>query len=153
MAPQSSEPAIPTSVIIFGFPPSMTSFILRHFSQYGTILAYEPSPQGGNWLTVTYPGRWAAQKALTQNAHVLGGGIMIGVVLAGETQQPTRQEASAAATAAAVAAQKIKVDSTGEVFKGRGMGSGYVGPGIESDGGEARGQGLWTKAMDLVFGW
>jgi len=68
-------------VTVFGFPAAASSFILTHFSSYGTILETKTNP-GSNWLHLRYSNKIEARKAVSKNGQILGGSIMVGVVFA-----------------------------------------------------------------------
>lgn len=72
--------AVTESVIVYGFPSSATSYVLSQFRNYGDIVSYKTSPNGGNWMTITYSTRLAAQMALAKNGRVYGNVLMIGVL-------------------------------------------------------------------------
>ncbi|KAA8916559.1 hypothetical protein TRICI_001285 [Trichomonascus ciferrii] len=78
------------SVIVFGFPPTLTSTIIKHFSKFGPILenfdvAKGESPRksgrappiqtGPNWMKLTYDNPTSAAKAVS---HYSGGSRFIG---------------------------------------------------------------------------
>ena len=69
-----------TWVTVFGFPPSAASYILKQFSQCGTVLQHHV-PVNGNWMNIRYQTRNQAQSALSRSGRVLSGTLMIGVVL------------------------------------------------------------------------
>ncbi|KAG5440729.1 hypothetical protein PCK2_000165 [Pneumocystis canis] len=66
-----------TSVILFGFPATLTSHVIAHFSRYGEILDHSatdnPISTGSNWLKVTYADEEAANKAVSSNGTIIGG--------------------------------------------------------------------------------
>ena len=108
-APPVSAPKRPdpTPVILFGFPPSHSSLIIREYEKYGPILEHfsstqtpsglpspHPAPsqeivQGGNWLRITYADPVSAARAVATNGQIIGGAYMIGVVYA---PKPTQLE-------------------------------------------------------------
>jgi hypothetical protein len=104
MSSNSSKPSPPTntspdlqesqnancSVIVFGFPPTLTSTIIKHFSKFGRILenfdvAKGESPRksgrappiqtGPNWMKLTFDNPTSAAKAVS---HYSGGSRFIG---------------------------------------------------------------------------
>ena len=60
----------PTWVTVFGFSPAATSFILRHFRQYGVILHHIADQNGGNWMHIHYKTKLSARKAFSKNGKV-----------------------------------------------------------------------------------
>ncbi|GAA5825670.1 hypothetical protein JCM11251_000330 [Rhodosporidiobolus azoricus] len=66
-------------VNIFGFPPSALDLVLDYFSQFGEVVSKTPSPEGGNWITLSYAQPWSAARAARKNGEILGGVIMVGV--------------------------------------------------------------------------
>lgn len=82
-----SEDQQPSSVMVFGFPPELTHAVVSHFSKFGRILEHlstedadvdkslPPAPveTGKNWLKITYTTPMAANRALMENGHMLGG--------------------------------------------------------------------------------
>ena len=66
-------------VTVFGFPTSSASFVLQRFAQYGSIVTYRIAPNQGNWMHIQYDSSLQAKKALSRNAKILPGNIMIGV--------------------------------------------------------------------------
>ncbi|KAG5440232.1 hypothetical protein PCANB_001802 [Pneumocystis canis] len=76
----------PTSVILFGFPATLTSHVIAHFSRYGEILDHSatenPISTGSNWLKVTYADEEAANKAVSSNGTIIGGTYMVGCIFA-----------------------------------------------------------------------
>jgi len=69
-----------TWVTVFGFPPSAASYILKQFSQCGTVLQHHV-PVSGNWMHIRYQTRTQASSALSRSGRVLSGTLMIGVSL------------------------------------------------------------------------
>ncbi|KAK9472593.1 Nup53/35/40-type RNA recognition motif-domain-containing protein [Dipodascopsis tothii] len=72
------------SVVVFGFPTSVTPVVVRHFARFGSILEHlaaggdgrgEPVPveTGRNWLKITYTTAAAASRALAENGRIIGG--------------------------------------------------------------------------------
>jgi len=74
----SDGPSSSTWVTVFGFPPSAASYILKQFSQCGTVLQHHV-PSSGNWMNIRFQTRTQAQSALGRSGRVLGGTLMIGV--------------------------------------------------------------------------
>lgn len=78
--------ATPTSVILFGFPATLTSHVISYFSRYGEILDHSPTENpistGSNWLKITYADEEAANKAVSSNGTIIGGTYMVGCVFA-----------------------------------------------------------------------
>lgn len=83
------------SIIVFGFPPSLTPTVIKHFSKFGNILENydmtkggEKSPSGKrnarappiqtgpNWAKITYDNPYSAAKAISHNNN--GGSTFIG---------------------------------------------------------------------------
>lgn len=82
-----------TSVVIFGFPASLTQYVLDVFRSYGSIATHQASGSdegahagnvmvGGNWLRITYADAAGAARAVDANGMLLGGSYMIGCVYA-----------------------------------------------------------------------
>ncbi|KAF0983024.1 hypothetical protein FDP41_011002 [Naegleria fowleri] len=67
-----------TWVTVFGFPPDKTSYILKQFSNYGTIINHKIT--NGNFIHIQYKTRIQADKALSKNGKIFDGVLMIGVV-------------------------------------------------------------------------
>ncbi|BES88622.1 MPPN [Nesidiocoris tenuis] len=65
-------------IMVYGFPPSASAQVLSLFGQIGTIVE-SSFPASGNWLFVKYAARADARKALTYDARVINGNIMIAV--------------------------------------------------------------------------
>ncbi|KAG4305099.1 hypothetical protein PORY_001269 [Pneumocystis oryctolagi] len=82
----SKPSATPTSVILFGFPATLTSHVISHFSRYGEILDHSttdnPISTGSNWLRITYADEEAANKAVSSNGTIIGGTYMVGCIFA-----------------------------------------------------------------------
>ncbi|KTW32069.1 FG-nucleoporin NUP53 [Pneumocystis jirovecii RU7] len=82
----SKPSAVPTSVILFGFPATLTSHVISHFSRYGEILDHSatenPISTGSNWLKITYADEEAANKAVSSNGTIIGGTYMVGCIFA-----------------------------------------------------------------------
>jgi len=76
----STDGSNTTWVTVFGFPPSAASYILKQFSQCGTVLQHHV-PVNGNWMSIRYQTRNQAQSALSRSGRVLSGTLMIGVSL------------------------------------------------------------------------
>jgi len=74
-----------TWVTVFGFPPSAASYILKQFSQCGTVLQHHV-PVNGNWMHIRYQTRTQAASALGRSGRVLSGTLMIGVVLTADAE-------------------------------------------------------------------
>ncbi|KAG5520102.1 hypothetical protein PMAC_001178 [Pneumocystis sp. 'macacae'] len=93
----SSKPStIPTSVILFGFPATLTSHVISHFSRYGEILDHSatenPISTGSNWLKITYADEEAANKAVSSNGTIIGGTYMVGCIFAPIDETKTDKE-------------------------------------------------------------
>lgn len=88
--PDTQETPTNCSVIVFGFPPTLTSTIVKHFSKFGPILenfdvAKGESPRksgrappiqtGPNWMKLTFDNPTSAAKAVS---HYSGGSRFIG---------------------------------------------------------------------------
>lgn len=76
-APAPAPEAESCWVTVFGFSPTNSSFVLRHFQDVGTVLQHRPSY--GNWMHLQFASPLEAQVALSKNGKVLGGVLMIGV--------------------------------------------------------------------------
>lgn len=106
---QSSSQSLPVgqsgsevvSVIIFGFPASLTQAVVSHFVRFGKILENvdsnrrsHPSPSKGNkkksyptqihtgknWIKITYDNPGSAARAIQENGIVFAGQYIIGCV-------------------------------------------------------------------------
>lgn len=83
----SSKPStVSSSVILFGFPATLTSHVISHFSRYGEILDHSatenPISTGSNWLKITYADEESANKAVLSNGTIIGGTYMVGCIFA-----------------------------------------------------------------------
>ncbi|KAJ3121810.1 hypothetical protein HK098_003351 [Nowakowskiella sp. JEL0407] len=58
-----------TTVTIIGFPPNESEFIASHFKSFGDVKSIS-SPDGGNWMSITYMNNQGAQSALTQHRKI-----------------------------------------------------------------------------------
>lgn len=65
-------------VRVFGYPGDQSSYILKQFGQYGTILEYKMGD--GNWMDICYKEKIQAQRALAKNAKIFNRNLMVGVV-------------------------------------------------------------------------
>jgi len=98
---QSTCPDGTTWVTVFGFPPSAASYILKQFSQCGTVLQHH-SPVNGNWMHIRFQTRTQAQSALSRSGRILGGTLMIGVTLCQDADiQAMNSNGAAGSTTAA----------------------------------------------------
>lgn len=80
-------------VHVFGFPPSAQQFIIAHFSQIGDLLSPpQTSPDGGNWVTLTYLHEWAAQRAVRRNGEIVDGTLMVGCRWADEARDAVARD-------------------------------------------------------------
>ncbi|KAG2177898.1 hypothetical protein INT43_003145 [Umbelopsis isabellina] len=166
----SSNNEIPTSytdydkatINVCGFPPSMTSYILDHFRQYGDIIDYRNS--GSNWMTITYSTRLSAQKALSRNGKIIGGNCMIGVSPAnqqnvfGSVTSPEMNKDDKTNSQQPMLGRPIQVDRTGQIWRPSGLGSGRAGPSATNANGQnnkAAGVfgGVIAHAKDALFAW
>ncbi|KAJ3078209.1 Nucleoporin nup35 [Quaeritorhiza haematococci] len=70
-----------TSVTVFGFPPTASTYVLSTLRSLGDVINYRSEP-GSNWMIVVYANRFAAQKALSLNGRLVAdGAFMLGVTL------------------------------------------------------------------------
>lgn len=96
----SSEPKMTqvvdsVSVIIFGFPASLTPAVVTYFSRFGNILenvdsarrlqtlkgkstSHPPIHTGKNWLKITYDNPASASRAIQENGTIFDGQYIIG---------------------------------------------------------------------------
>ncbi|VVT58961.1 uncharacterized protein SAPINGB_P006471 [Magnusiomyces paraingens] len=97
-AANSSASADIVSVIIFGFPASLTQSVVSYFSRFGNILENVDSNKrlhqsskekknyptqihtGKNWLKITYENPVSAARAIQENGVVFAGQYIIGCV-------------------------------------------------------------------------
>lgn len=89
------------SVVIFGFPSSVTPAVVAHFSRFGTIsenvdsssrlslmsspnksLRAPPTPiqTGKNWLKITYDSPASAARAIQENGTLIAGQYVVGCI-------------------------------------------------------------------------
>lgn len=89
------------SVVIFGFPSSVTPAVVAHFSRFGTILENvdsssrfpitaspnkslraPPTPiqTGKNWLKITYDNAASASRAIQENGTLIAGQYVVGCI-------------------------------------------------------------------------
>lgn len=86
------------SVIIFGFPASLTPAVVTYFSRFGNILenvdsarklqstlkggnsSQHPIHTGKNWLKITYDNSVSASRAIQENGSMFAGQYIIGCV-------------------------------------------------------------------------
>lgn len=149
------------TINVCGFPPSMTSYILDHFRQYGEILDYRNS--GSNWMTITYSTRLSAQKALSRNGKVIGGNCMIGVSPANQqnvfgTVASPELVKDDKSTSKPLVGRPIQVDRTGQIWRSSGLGSGRAGPSATNANGQTNKAtnvvgGVIAHAKDALFAW
>jgi len=139
-------------VTVFGFPSSSASFVLQRFGQYGSIVTYRMAPNQGNWMHIQYDSSLQAKKALSRNAKILPGNVMIGVtpcidikVMSGDNSvigTPTLNTTS----------------SGGDIKKSiRPLTSAYQAASTENKvinnaGTPQKSEGLVSKAFDFMFG-
>jgi Nup53/35/40-type RNA recognition motif len=159
--PTSYSESDQATINVCGFPPSMTSYILDHFRQYGEIYDYRNS--GSNWMTITYSTRLSAQKALSRNGKIIGGNCMIGVSPAnqqnvfGAVTSPELSKDDKAASKPLVG-RPIQVDRTGQIWRSSGLGSGRAGPSATMANGQNHNAsnvvgGVLAHAKDALFAW
>ncbi|EPX74800.1 nucleoporin Nup40 [Schizosaccharomyces octosporus yFS286] len=86
------------TVIVFGFPPELTSQVVNEFSRFGKIVNQNsltassvsmPSLNSGhgNWLQLTYAEPFSAAKAVQSNGIVIGGSFMVGCIYSSDDKQ------------------------------------------------------------------
>ncbi|KAL1919105.1 uncharacterized protein VTP21DRAFT_2486 [Calcarisporiella thermophila] len=97
--PMDTDRVEATRVMVFGFPPNMTSNVISWFRSCGDIANYEVGPGESNWVVINFADVWGASKALSKNGKSIGGGIIVGVVPAEEE----RKEESAPRAGASLA--------------------------------------------------
>nr|CAD7204817.1 unnamed protein product [Timema douglasi] len=79
LRPAARSPGSVLWVTVFGFLPAMSSTILSHFSQLGTLVEYRVPPKG-NWIHLKYGSPMECNKALSSNGLIVLENTMIGVV-------------------------------------------------------------------------
>ncbi|QSL64111.1 hypothetical protein MERGE_000266 [Pneumocystis wakefieldiae] len=93
-----SKSSVPTAVILFGFPATLTSHVISHFSRYGQILDHSstenPISTGSNWLRITYADEESASKAVSSNGTIIGGTYMVGCIFAPVEEPNTKRDKS-----------------------------------------------------------
>ncbi|KAL6046264.1 Nucleoporin nup35 [Balamuthia mandrillaris] len=67
-------------ITVFGFSPSLTTYILKHFQNYGEIVRHHKDNAECNWIHIQYQTDLQKQKALSKNGKIIGGNLMVGVV-------------------------------------------------------------------------
>lgn len=65
-------------ITVFGFPQSVVSEILGHFSQCGAIV--EKVFSSGNWIHLKFASKLESDKALIYNGKIIYNNLMIGVM-------------------------------------------------------------------------
>ncbi|EMR11453.1 hypothetical protein PNEG_00471 [Pneumocystis murina B123] len=95
-AKELPKSSIPTAVILFGFPATLTSHVISHFSRYGEILDHSstenPISTGSNWLKITYADEESASKAVSSNGTIIGGTYMVGCIFAPVEEPNTKTD-------------------------------------------------------------
>ncbi|EEB08438.2 nucleoporin Nup40 [Schizosaccharomyces japonicus yFS275] len=84
-----------TSVIVFGFPPALTTHVLNEFSRFGPITNHTAMAKNGegasynsqinaqgNWVQLTYANLEAAARAVQANGTIIADSYMVGCVYA-----------------------------------------------------------------------
>ncbi|KTW30671.1 hypothetical protein T552_00384 [Pneumocystis carinii B80] len=93
---ETPKSSIPTAVILFGFPATLTSHVISHFSRYGEILDHSstenPMSTGSNWLKITYADEESANKAVSSNGTIIGGTYMVGCIFAPVEEPNTKTD-------------------------------------------------------------
>jgi len=157
-----------TWVTVFGFPPSAASYILKQFSQCGTVLQHH-SPVNGNWMHIRYQTRTQAQSALSRSGRILGGTLMIGVALcqdadvtngtagAGEGSLLDQSTAAARANTSVNTLNTTGVNGTPSRSI-RPLTQAYKTAQSENEVSlnsttAAKNEGIVTRAMEYIFGW
>jgi nuclear pore complex protein Nup53 len=79
-------------VIVYGFSPGDTNYVLREFEECGVILKHVPGPRGANWISILYQSRSDAQKALNKSGIQINGVLIIGVKQVDQIQRQTLNE-------------------------------------------------------------
>ncbi|OLL25117.1 Nucleoporin nup40 [Neolecta irregularis DAH-3] len=80
------DPAL--CVVLFGFPPALTSHVLAFFQKFGPITSYSSNlATGNNWLKITYADAHSAHRAVAANGAKIGGSYMVGCVYASDSPQ------------------------------------------------------------------
>ncbi|KAM7255618.1 hypothetical protein ACFE04_008516 [Oxalis oulophora] len=79
-------------VIVYGFSPGDTNYVLREFEKCGVISKHIPGPRGANWIYILYQNRSDAQKALNKNGVQINGILIVGVKPVDPIQRQTLNE-------------------------------------------------------------
>lgn len=102
-ASNGSERNHANSVVIFGFPSSVSSTVIAHFSRFGTIsenvdassrifslmspqksraarLPPTPIQTGKNWMKITYDNPGSASRAIHENGTLIAGQYVVGCI-------------------------------------------------------------------------
>jgi len=159
---QSASPDGTTWVTVFGFPPSASSYILKQFSQCGTVLQHH-APVNGNWMHIRFQTRTQAQSALSRSGRILGGTLMIGVALC---QDADVQAMNAAAAGSEGQETSLLDQSKANVSLYNNTPSRSIRPltqaykaaqsehEVSLNGTTAaKNEGIVTRAMGCIFGW
>jgi len=81
-----STPDSALCVVLFGFPPALTSHVLAFFQKFGPISSYSSNlATGNNWLKITYADALSAHRAVAANGAKIGGSYMVGCVYASDS--------------------------------------------------------------------
>lgn len=126
-------------ITVFGFPQSVVSEILGHFSQCGAIV--EKVFSSGNWIHLKFASKLECDKALLYNGKIIYNNLMIGVakctdesVIGKENSDNQRTRVRSLTQAAYKSAQEPS-----EV--------------VMSPNAPKRTTGIINKTLDMFFGW
>lgn len=125
-------------ITVFGFPQSVVSEILGHFSQCGAIV--EKVFSSGNWIHLKFASKLECDKALIYNGKIIYNNLMIGVMrcidetVVGKENQRVGNRVRSLTQAAYKSAQEPN-----EV--------------ILSPNAPKRTTGIINKTLDIFFGW
>jgi len=142
-------------VTVFGFPSSSASFVLQRFAQYGSIVTYRMAPNQGNWMHIQYDSPLQAKKALSRNAKILPGNVMVGVTPCIDVKLMTGGDNSIVGTPTL---NTTTSSSCNDVKKSiRPLTSAYQAASTENKvlnnvGTPQKSEGLVSKAFDFMFG-
>lgn len=73
--PETDSEVAERWVTVYGFPAEKTSYVLKEFSLYGTVLTHKIG--NGNWMHILYASKFEAQRAIASNAKVYDNNSMM----------------------------------------------------------------------------